>query len=888
MKVLFLDPNPQRGRTWAAQLESDSLLLVPFSEATNTLSLLQSHPDIGALITRQPLNDALTLVNNLKSKFPSVVYLAWLEQATPETEASILLQGMDFVLSGDNPSQIKAQLTSIYRLQARLTPFTSGQNFFNKQIIDLNQGQLFSNHDLNLFFEILQILVENISSLSKDWGSVTPSILDELKQNALSLGTEELAHWLGSAIRLLDLGQFKEALQKGLEQEFQTVFSRLCQAIEALNRFDYFSSKKKDQPAEVLAGRKILIVEDMTHNRILLTQILKKYHPHILEAKQGQEALEVWEKEKPLDIIIMDMNMPIMDGFEATQQIRRKEKELGLEAVPILALTALAMRGDQNRCFEAGCDSYLPKPIDNLNLVAVVTQMINDKTPETCDLPHKTPFEIKKIGIFTPDQVYQVVLKAALDSMGHETELLFDNASVINQAETGDFDLLILDVQQATQLVIYIRETYPNQEIALFCNHAESSAALVKRLPQSLHHPINLASLTQLLRYHATHIKEVKRNRYLVEDFSTLKAISEQSHIQETIERSQGQLAVWQKTFRKIGGDLVISHRFNRHGRFGLILADVSGHDIQSGYTAAWFAGLIKGVWAQKPDPLDLLRHLNSLSADHSEEEDKRYVCALALLWDPLRNKLKYANAGIPGGILTKKETSKVEFLNWKGVPVGMFPGEDLFEHGEIDFHPGDRLFLATDGVLEQIPEEVIASLSQVSGKLDAEKALEGMVDFILRSMQVSDDLTLAVFDPKWPELAPGAYRNSFSSDLEETYAEVQRMKAWLNGATPLDFDWPMTSVALKEALLNAVEHGNRNNPKKFVDVDAEILPTEPPTLQIRVSDCGKGFDLRREKKRIAAEGQLRIQGRGLMLIEHIAQAVTFDGSTVLLHFSPL
>jgi two-component system cell cycle response regulator DivK len=104
----------------------------------------------------------------------------------------------------------------------------------------------------------------------------------------------------------------------------------------------------------------VLYVEDNPDNRMLVRRILLSEDYGLLEAKDAHEALTLLETAKP-DLILMDINMPDMDGYTLTAKIKAIP---GFERVPILALTANVMRGDKEKTLEAGCDGYIQKPID--------------------------------------------------------------------------------------------------------------------------------------------------------------------------------------------------------------------------------------------------------------------------------------------------------------------------------------------------------------------------------------------------------------------------------------------------------------------------------------------------------------------------------------------
>lgn len=108
------------------------------------------------------------------------------------------------------------------------------------------------------------------------------------------------------------------------------------------------------------------MVEDNLDNRRILVYRLKRIGDFcIVEASNGQEALGLVESEPP-DLIFMDLKMPIMDGWEAIRRIRRLE--IG-QQIPIIALTAQAMAGDEQKALAAGCDDYVAKPIVDPNVV---------------------------------------------------------------------------------------------------------------------------------------------------------------------------------------------------------------------------------------------------------------------------------------------------------------------------------------------------------------------------------------------------------------------------------------------------------------------------------------------------------------------------------------
>ena len=122
---------------------------------------------------------------------------------------------------------------------------------------------------------------------------------------------------------------------------------------------------------------RILVVEDNLVNRKLIQRLLEKHGHTISEAEDGLEALALMENNR-YDIVFMDLQMPNMDGFTATREIRKRENT-STRRIPIVALTAYALDEDRRKCLEAGMDAYLPKPINSRDLYEIVDKVIQKR-----------------------------------------------------------------------------------------------------------------------------------------------------------------------------------------------------------------------------------------------------------------------------------------------------------------------------------------------------------------------------------------------------------------------------------------------------------------------------------------------------------------------------
>jgi len=132
--------------------------------------------------------------------------------------------------------------------------------------------------------------------------------------------------------------------------------------------------KKEPEPEDVDSfGAKILLVDDDIRNIYALTALLEQYECTVVSAENGKDALEKIETEKDFDLIVMDMMMPVMDGYTAMKEIRNTMK---LTDIPIIALTAKAMPGDREKCINAGASDYISKPVNRAELTVVLRNFL--------------------------------------------------------------------------------------------------------------------------------------------------------------------------------------------------------------------------------------------------------------------------------------------------------------------------------------------------------------------------------------------------------------------------------------------------------------------------------------------------------------------------------
>ncbi|HZU82412.1 MAG TPA: response regulator [Polyangiaceae bacterium] len=127
--------------------------------------------------------------------------------------------------------------------------------------------------------------------------------------------------------------------------------------------------KQIHQSDPVFTGKKVLIIDDDARNIFALTSVLERHKLEVVYAENGLKGIEVLKKNPAVDCILMDVMMPEMDGYETTREIRKMKD---FASVPIVALTAKAMKGDREKCIEAGASDYITKPVETEQLLAML------------------------------------------------------------------------------------------------------------------------------------------------------------------------------------------------------------------------------------------------------------------------------------------------------------------------------------------------------------------------------------------------------------------------------------------------------------------------------------------------------------------------------------
>ena len=182
----------------------------------------------------------------------------------------------------------------------------------------------------------------------------------------------------GDAARCQELGVAAYLLKPIRQSELREAIARVLGAGEQEGAIPLITRYSPGDALDPMAVLRVLVAEDNAVNQRLAARLLEKRGHRVTVTANGREAVEALANQT-FDLVLMDVQMPEMDGFEATAVIREREKHNGAH-IPIIALTAHAMKGDRERCLTAGMDGYLSKPIRSQELDDILETYLARRT----------------------------------------------------------------------------------------------------------------------------------------------------------------------------------------------------------------------------------------------------------------------------------------------------------------------------------------------------------------------------------------------------------------------------------------------------------------------------------------------------------------------------
>ncbi len=259
---------------------------------------------------------------------------------------------------------------------------------------------------------------------------------------------------------------------------------------------------------------KVLVTEDNIINQKLITRILEEHGIHVDIANNGLESFEK-RRNNNYDLIFMDIQMPVMDGIEATHEILDYEEDEEVPHIPIVALTANALKGDRERFMSEGMDEYITKPIETSELLYILNKFLADKAieasevekkslskeeeKETVEVPKEDPAAVESIGLEDSDiqmddglaldeekviliakkfLIEKRILEKVLNNLGLDYKALDDVSALEDEIKTEKYDVLIADKDLITDS---LSQSHKNLAIITASNSKDEIEKLIKK-----------------------------------------------------------------------------------------------------------------------------------------------------------------------------------------------------------------------------------------------------------------------------------------------------------------------------------------------------------------------------------------------------------------------
>ncbi|RYF91282.1 MAG: response regulator, partial [Chitinophagaceae bacterium] len=217
---------------------------------------------------------------------------------------------------------------------------------------------------------------ENVDCVILDMGMPTQNSYDTLEQVKKTPGLENLPIIIFtgknvSHVEEVKIKQYADSIVVKTAHSYQRILDEVSLFLHLVDEGKNTGSrfKKLGELSEVLKGKTVLIADDDVRNIFSLTKSLEVYGMNIVSAMDGKEALQKLKENKHVDLVLMDMMMPEMDGYESTKRIREIP---AYKKLPVIAVTAKAMTGDREKCISAGASDYITKPVDVDQLISLL------------------------------------------------------------------------------------------------------------------------------------------------------------------------------------------------------------------------------------------------------------------------------------------------------------------------------------------------------------------------------------------------------------------------------------------------------------------------------------------------------------------------------------
>jgi sigma-B regulation protein RsbU (phosphoserine phosphatase) len=486
-----------------------------------------------------------------------------------------------------------------------------------------------------------------------------------------------------------------------------------------------------------MAAEKILIVEDNVANMELASDLLDVAGYCVLQATTAETGIETARRELP-DLILMDEGLPGMDGLTAAKLLRR---EATTSAIPIVMVTAHAMKGDRERALSAGCAGHVTKPIDTRTFSSVVAGFLGSthvRAPRAA-APAAVEYSPLQEGTARRHHILIVddeapnrdLLEGLIESFGHDSITAGSGPEALEKI-SPEIDLVLLDVMMpgmdGFEVVRQIRsrpdvDTIPIVMATALTEKEDRLRAVEAGANDFITKPIDKTELKVRLDSQLR-IKEAQDEvRQQREELRRRNAEME-ADLDLAREIQQAFLPQQYVSFPRVVGPLEGALRFHHRylpastlgGDFtdililseteaGMFICDVMGHGVRSALITAVARGLVEELLPRAFDPGRFLSEFNhSLTAILGRSRTPMFATSCFLVADVAAGTIRYANAGHPTPLRVRRQKGRVEPLPFEsgavGPALGVFPDYE-YSTCQCDLEDNDLVMLFTDGLYE-------------------------------------------------------------------------------------------------------------------------------------------------------------------------------------------
>ncbi len=341
-------------------------------------------------------------------------------------------------------------------------------------------------------------------------------------------------------ISVIISGENKSSLESVKDRLNTLIYKPLnySKTLHALNRRIGIEVEKKKVPKSDITFKdlKVLVAEDNPINQKLIITTLKSFGIDVTIAENGQQAVEK-RKTGDYDLIFMDIQMPVMNGVEATRTILKYERETGSRHVPIIALTANAVQGDREKYLAVGMDDYTSKPINVEQLRQLISKYCPDKVvkrsispsqeieqepqsspkKEDSALPSDSDIAGVKVLVAEDNPINQKLITTTLKRFGIDVTIAKNGQEAVEKRKNGDYDLIFMDIQmpvmngvEATHAILAYEKKTGSAHIPIIALTANAVTGdrekyIAQGMDDYTSKPININKIKELIAKYASH-----------------------------------------------------------------------------------------------------------------------------------------------------------------------------------------------------------------------------------------------------------------------------------------------------------------------------------------------------------------------------------------------